>query len=266
MSIFSNELVLRLLTGMLLAALSTIFFIQGDWLFHLFCASVGGILTWEIVYLANPNSTRFQSLFLAIFASILAFMALMLSFSSLIDLSLILLTPIVGCLLLSKGRGKFLIFSILILFSVFILGKIRLDLGLLFALWLIMTVISTDIFAFLFGKLFGGIKIAPKLSPNKTLSGSIGGCLGATFVSYGFHFIEPQASLGVGLLIAISAQIGDLGESWLKRNANVKNSSFLLPGHGGFCDRFDSMVGGCLGYWIIHEIGRLFGSGVSPLL
>jgi phosphatidate cytidylyltransferase len=105
--------------------------------------------------------------------------------------------------------------------------------------------------AFFFGRRFGKRKLMPSVSPGKTVAGAVGAvatCLLGTWAYFEFLLV-PYASLGLswaGLVIfavAISAaaQVGDLAESLLKRQAGVKDSSALIPGHGGVLDRLDSL-------------------------
>ena len=114
-----------------------------------------------------------------------------------------------------------------------------------YALLLFFAVILTDSFCFYTGMRFGKHKLSLVICPNKTIEGSIGGSLMCII----FCFIFGQAimipwyhCLILGFLIAAFAQIGDLCESMIKRDAGVKDSSNILPGHGGFLDRTDSFV------------------------
>lgn len=105
---------------------------------------------------------------------------------------------------------------------------------------------ATDIGAYAVGKLMGRRRLVPRLSPGKTVEGAVGGLVGgvATVVllgSAGFA-IPPWWTLGLGLVTAVAAEVGDLAESALKRDANVKDSGWLLPGHGGILDRMDSVL------------------------
>ena len=116
--------------------------------------------------------------------------------------------------------------------------------GLLLALWTLATVWATDIGAYFAGRSIGGPKLAPSVSPNKTWAGLIGGVLMALCLGL---WLWREAELPVHLalaspLLAVVAQIGDLYESWLKRQAGVKDSGNLLPGHGGMLDRLDGLV------------------------
>ena len=118
--------------------------------------------------------------------------------------------------------------------------------------------VISDTFAMFCGMLFKGPKLCPKISPNKTISGSVCGilltsgvCAGSFFIFNLFEtFSVGFAQLGIqfwhflllGFFGSIVSQIGDLFESHLKRKAGVKDSSNLIPGHGGFLDRFDSHI------------------------
>ncbi|OFZ55401.1 MAG: hypothetical protein A3D92_18795, partial [Bacteroidetes bacterium RIFCSPHIGHO2_02_FULL_44_7] len=103
-----------------------------------------------------------------------------------------------------------------------------------------------DTFAYLSGRFFGKTKLMERISPNKTWEGTIGGIvftiLGA--LAIGFLFDSDQVLFWTlsALLIAPCAVLGDLLESMLKRNAGVKDSGTLLPGHGGVLDRFDATL------------------------
>ena len=119
-----------------------------------------------------------------------------------------------------------------------------------FAMWLVVaTVIATDVAGYFFGKLIGGPKFWPSLSPNKTWAGAAGGWLcSAAIAVVAVWWAGAGAGLaaaGVAFLVLVSfaAQMSDIAESALKRRAGVKDSSNLLPGHGGVLDRFDGMMG-----------------------
>ena len=124
--------------------------------------------------------------------------------------------------------------------------------GFEFVLWLFLVVCTTDTCAYLFGRTIRGPKLAPRISPGKTWSGFIAGILcagvvGGAISGYGFQLDLLVGSLKWGtiaLIIAVFAQLGDLGESWLKRGMNVKDSGTLIPGHGGLLDRVDGFMTG----------------------
>ncbi len=117
--------------------------------------------------------------------------------------------------------------------------------GLSFLMFVFLAVALTDIGAYYFGVRFGKHKLAEVISPKKTIEGAVGGALCAILVSIlGIFYIDIslcQAIIG-GILITLSAQLGDLSESLIKRDAGVKDSSDILPGHGGMLDRFDGYI------------------------
>jgi len=125
--------------------------------------------------------------------------------------------------------------------------------GFLLLLPLLLTWAS-DIGAYVVGRTFGRHKLIPSVSPGKTVEGAIGGLLASVFVAWLYtrgvlqpvdHLsfkAAPWGAIAFGVLTSIAAQVGDLAESLLKREAGVKDSSHLIPGHGGILDRFDSLL------------------------
>ncbi len=119
---------------------------------------------------------------------------------------------------------------------------------------LLMVVMLTDSVAFAAGKAWGRTKLAPKVSPNKTWEGAIAGFVAAVIgmaVLYVARHAAPRAGLpdwslpaylGTGAVLSVVAQIGDLMESCLKRDAGVKDSGSFFPGHGGVLDRCDGFL------------------------
>ena len=110
---------------------------------------------------------------------------------------------------------------------------------------------ASDIGAFFVGRAVRGPKLMPSISPGKTRSGAVGGLLASVVVTWLYvkFLLAPIAQLALstagiitlGILVSVAAQLGDLVESMLKREAGVKDSSNLLPGHGGVLDRLDSL-------------------------
>ncbi len=122
-------------------------------------------------------------------------------------------------------------------------------------------VIGSDTAAFFVGRALGKHHLAPHISPSKTWEGAIAGVLGAIIVSLGLvSLLSLPLGYGgailLGLLVSVFGQLGDLVESLLKRNMGVKDSGKLIPGHGGFLDRIDSIIfaGIVVYYYVIWVI------------
>lgn len=130
--------------------------------------------------------------------------------------------------------------------------------GLALLIWIVCLVIACDVSAYFAGRTFGGAKLCPSISPGKTRSGGIGGLVGAVLFSliYAAFLGLPLAVAGfAALFIAAASQVGDLGESWMKRRAGVKDSGVLIPGHGGFLDRLDGVLGGTWAFLLLDTFG-----------
>ncbi|MEZ2406238.1 phosphatidate cytidylyltransferase [Bosea sp. RCC_152_1] len=129
--------------------------------------------------------------------------------------------------------------------------------GLALILWSFAVVWLTDIAAYFTGRSFGGPKLMPRVSPKKTWSGAIGGTLAGTVAGtliWSFATLGAPGANGwviaASLAASVASQAGDLFESALKRRFDTKDSSHLIPGHGGFLDRLD-------GYWAVLVLAGL---------
>lgn len=113
-------------------------------------------------------------------------------------------------------------------------------------LFLVLVVWASDIGAYMAGRAFGGPRLAPGISPNKTWSGAAGGLASAILVGVLAAWIlapgGASRAAAVAAMLGVMAQAGDLLESWIKRRFDVKDSSGLIPGHGGLLDRLDGLI------------------------
>jgi phosphatidate cytidylyltransferase len=128
--------------------------------------------------------------------------------------------------------------------------------GLVAIILLFAIVWTTDICGYFAGRAFGGPKLMPAISPKKTWSGAIAGTLGAMIVAvlaaaWAGSF-NSLAIAGVALLLSVMSQLGDLLESWVKRQFGAKDASHIIPGHGGVMDRLD-------GFWAAALVGCAIG-------
>ena len=121
------------------------------------------------------------------------------------------------------------------------------NIGARWLLYVMLLVWGADSGAYMFGKLFGKHKLAPKVSPGKTWEGLIGGLLTSALISWLFGRyapldIIPEILLICSVVAALASVLGDLTESMFKREAGIKDSGHLIPGHGGILDRIDSLT------------------------
>ncbi len=126
--------------------------------------------------------------------------------------------------------------------------------------WILAVVWATDIGAYFAGRGIGGPKLAPRISPNKTWAGLIGGAFAAGLVGVAAAGLIGRDTLLLvlgGIVLAVIAQGGDLLESWCKRRFGVKDSSHIIPGHGGILDRVDGLLAVLpvvfLYFWVMGE-------------
>ena len=122
------------------------------------------------------------------------------------------------------------------------------NMNLLYLLYVVLITIMSDTFAHFWGSKIGSIKLCPNVSPNKTVEGMVGGTIFGTFIGSAFFltFINVNASVFlvgvISLCLSLVAQFGDLVFSAIKRKYGVKDYGNIMPGHGGFLDRVDSLI------------------------
>lgn len=156
-------------------------------------------------------------------------------------------------------RVPYVLLATAMMIAGFGLVEMREIAGTPFVLWLIGTVIASDVLGYFVGKSVGGRKFWPSVSPNKTWSGTAAGWVGAVVIALILVLsghAEPLLIL-VAPVIALAGQMGDIAESWIKRRAGVKDSSNLLPGHGGLMDRFDALTGAILAVMLVGAVVAL---------
>jgi len=151
-----------------------------------------------------------------------------------------------------KLAGVF--YSMIIILGGLFFIELRSDFGILFVAWVVCIVIMTDTFGYFGGRLIGGPKFFVGISPNKTWAGILSGWLGALICTHFFIKLDIFAEFSYSgqtlflfaILLSFCSQIGDLFESFIKRKCKVKDSSNIIPGHGGFMDRFDGIIAATL--------------------
>ncbi len=148
------------------------------------------------------------------------------------------------------------------LMSFFLLLK-KTGSGGLWLIYVLLVTIAADTGAYYVGRRVQGPKLWPKISPNKTVSGLVGGAVAAMAVSAACATFLPQASLfalsALGLFLGLWGAVGDLFESAIKRAIDIKDSSTLLLGHGGFWDRLDSLLFNIVPVYILADFIMMSG-------
>ena len=152
---------------------------------------------------------------------------------------------LIGAALVRSQRGIYVCYGGFLTFGMISFWYIALNFGSFGIGVLAALVVLSDIGGYVAGRIIGGTKLCPSISPKKTWSGTIAGwiltgVLGAVLMHYsGMIWMVP-----IAISVAFGSQLGDIAESWIKRRVGVKDSSNLIPGHGGFLDRFDGFIGG----------------------
>ncbi|MCV0428539.1 MAG: phosphatidate cytidylyltransferase [Roseibium sp.] len=207
------------------------------------------------------------------FVTLLALITLSYLGSPEIGLAVLLAGSVAAYLLAGAGRtGRWVaegvFYSGLALFSLFA-AREGVS-GLLFSFFLLFVVWATDIFAYFTGRALGGPKLWKQVSPKKTWSGALGGLVIATIFGAGVVYAAGAQNIWLWALLAaglsIVSQAGDLLESAIKRRFDVKDSSRLIPGHGGIMDRIDGLVAAAIFAVLIGLIsGGTFSDPIAGL-
>ncbi len=253
----SGRLGLRVVSALVLAppVLAALYF--GSPYSDILIILAGGLMVWEWVRICGEGKTGPLGLVLVFtVAATLILIALGYAQQTFSAWHLLVVCAVIGLLAVRRDEGVMFpssslwsaagAFYIPFCCMAFIMLRQRPDDGLAVIFWLVAAVWATDIGAYFVGKTLGGPKLAPRISPKKTWSGLCGGVLAAAIASwavlaaFGYSNLFNYALFGA--ILAVVAQAGDLFESALKRRFGVKDSSNLIPGHGGVLDRADGLL------------------------
>ena len=242
---FRNFLVRSLSTAVITPIVGYILVIGGDY-FSLFISILGAVMIWEMARaIFGSAHSRFLIILSIGFGVVILLTGLRIGILLLSTFVLLFLVSFsIYCLVIKQADKitKFLICSLFIVIPCTLFLWLRETMELIILFWILSCVIATDIGAYVVGKIIGGAKLAPKISPNKTWSGLFGGVTASAFTGLGFSVFWMEKHFKfvcLSLLIAIVAQMGDLLESRFKRKYSLKESSNIIPGHGGIMDRLD---------------------------
>jgi phosphatidate cytidylyltransferase len=237
-----EDLAPRLLSGAFMAVVGLVLVTFGSPWLDVLAAVVVGVMTSELAHLTAP-ARRAEALILGLVASGLLLTVFYLHRP--FPLALMAVVPFVGALRPRHDRIVFAVYGTALALTGYGVVAFREGLGLGFVLWLVFVVVASDILGYFGGRIIGGPKFWPRISPKKTWSGTLSGWAGAMVVgvvAWGLGG-APGWIVVFSPLVALAAQMGDICESLIKRRAGVKDASALIPGHGGFLDRFDGLIG-----------------------
>ncbi|MCV6593526.1 MAG: phosphatidate cytidylyltransferase [Silicimonas sp.] len=245
------DLAPRLISGGIAAGVGLGVMWLGGLSFHFLVAVISGIMVWEVARMVKAGE---KSFLFGILAGAGHF--LLTSFPIEYTLPLLFVPALLGVAQLDRHKVSFALFTSSIMIAGLGLVILRDNYGFLWVAWLALVVIASDVLGYFAGKMIGGPKFWPKVSPKKTWSGTLAGWLGAALVALVYIRMGHAgwALISVSVAMAIAGQLGDVAESALKRRSGVKDSSNILPGHGGMFDRFDAMLGASLFLLVMGRI------------
>lgn len=215
----------------------------GGLVFAALAIAVAGLMAWELYRMtvpeAPPGRAEAHGVVAAVLVAVFSF-----TWGGIVALSGLVLGAILLAARLPRHNKAFGAYLALILLAAHGLIALRDEAGAIWVLWLIAVVVASDVAGYFAGRLLGGPKFWPRVSPKKTWSGTVAGWLLAGAV--GAAFMGPLGAgpglIAISMLLALAGQLGDIAESAIKRREGVKDSSALIPGHGGVMDRFDALI------------------------
>ena len=245
--LFSKRLLVRAASSIVMAIPALTFVFLGGLYFIAFLAFLAGVMSWELndtIHKSKKYTYKIGTAIIVFLITLIFGIFLEPAFSALhLPFFVVLLVILTFLIRKFSVVARSLLGNLLVLLSCISIVWLRFNVELEYFFWILASVVATDIGAFIFGALIGGVKLAPKISPNKTWAGLLGGIITSIIIAWIFNTLwlktEFYSLLLMGATLAIVSQAGDLIESAYKRSYNLKDSSNLIPGHGGFLDRLD---------------------------
>ena len=248
-----SDLNQRLVSGAAMAGIGVLMIWLGGLWFTALAAVVCGAMIWELARMVASERGA-EALQLALLGGAAVPLAHVLP--GIFAFPILAATPLVGGALLKRERVLFGLFALGILVAGYGLAGFRTQYGMVWLFWLVLVVIATDVLGYFAGRFIGGPKFWPRVSPKKTWSGTVAGWIGAALIGVlflGFTNAGPDLPW-ISVALSMASQAGDLAESAIKRRCGVKDSSSLIPGHGGLFDRFDGLLGAALLMLLVAQI------------
>ncbi|MEK6216594.1 MAG: phosphatidate cytidylyltransferase [Boseongicola sp.] len=246
-----SDLTPRLISGGIGSCVGLWLMWVGGMAFNILVAAISGIIIWELLRMIGVGRPAIP---MAVTSGLALLLAAVLPGGYAL---LLLLAPVMlGVALVDKHRAIYAIYSAIILVAGFGLTVLRDDFGFGWMAWLALVVIATDILGYFAGRFIGGPKFWPTISPKKTWSGTVAGWIGAAIIG-GIFVWQGQSGaelIAISIAISMASQLGDVAESAVKRRTGVKDSSAIMPGHGGMFDRFDGMLGASIFLLLVEQV------------
>ncbi|WP_299844338.1 phosphatidate cytidylyltransferase [uncultured Roseovarius sp.] len=252
-----SDLAPRVVSGVAMAGVGAADIWIGGVIFEITVIGLCALMLWEAARMFGAEQTA------AIRISLLGAAAFTLASVApyLLVMPLLLAAALVGAGQVSRERALFTPFAAWILVSGFSIWILRQEAGVIWISWVVLVVIVSDIAGYFAGRMLGGPKFWPAISPKKTWSGTVAGWIGAAVIGLCFAR-ATQAGLilvPISMAVALAGQMGDILESFIKRRVGVKDSSNLIPGHGGVLDRLDALLGAAMLVMILWSLQVLPG-------
>lgn len=248
------DIVPRVLSGVVLAGLGLAATLLGGWWFRAAVFVVIAAIAWELGRMLAPSLPARAAQLGGVLAgaAVVAAAALPAPWGALVVVPAVLALAVPA-----PHRRPVAAYLALACYGGLGFLALREGLGVAWLLWFVLVVIGSDVAGYVAGRALGGPKLWPRVSPKKTWSGTLAGWAAAVLL--GLAFMVPLGQ-GPGLVllslaVCIAGQAGDIAESALKRRVGVKDSSQLIPGHGGVMDRFDAMLGAAAAFQLAAALG-----------
>ena len=249
-----DDLRARVLSSIGMVAVGIAGLTSGGVWFQMLAVFVTAIMVWELAMMINGEGNTRGMLLAALTASVVS--GLLTTTQDVYYMGLLLIPAALGAIVMPQERLTFFFFTLAITVAGWGLVTFREVYGVTWLFWLVLVVVVTDVGGYFGGRIFGGPKFWPSVSPKKTWAGVLTGWAGAALLGAAFLTFTTAGRdlIWISAVISFSSQMGDIAESALKRRLGVKDSSTLIPGHGGLFDRFDGLLGAAILMLIVSQI------------